>query len=56
MFFYFQVIDISEDESSGNVEIVRGGVNERFVELHFESRIGGSLKYVIQVYTVLNLF
>lgn len=50
-FVIFQVVDLTDDMSSGDVEIIDGGIFERFIELHFKSRIGGGLEYDIQVYT-----
>lgn len=51
LFYFWQVIDVSGSNSSGSVQLVGGGLDERFAEFKFSSFIGGPLKYVIQVYT-----
>lgn len=50
--FFFQVVDLSADKSSGQVELVGGGVHQRFVEFKFISEIGKGLNYNIQTYSL----
>lgn len=47
----FQIVDTTYEVSPGTVEIVGGGVNQRYVEVRLTSQIGKSMDYVIQAYS-----
>lgn len=46
----FQIVDTTYEVSPGVVDVIGGGVNERYVEVRLTSQIGKSMDYVIQAY------
>lgn len=49
-YYFFQVTDISLDDTGGSVYITDGGLGHRFIEVRFNSLIGQGLDYVILAY------